>query len=138
MRLDQLTFLIDLNDVERNDTTVVSFDFTSNYGPGTTVRTDDAPRAGSHVRLIDDQGSTYDAEVIEIKTPRDMVVRVDWGSETPRIDVPRWTTLDDESVIQVRGWSCSTPTSQPSGQRVADKIAWCVEFLNQEAPHLLA
>ena len=29
-------------------------------------------------------------------------------------------------------------TSQPSGQRVADKIAWCVEFLNQEAPHLLA
>lgn len=40
----------------------------------------------------------------------------------------------DNRIENLELWS----TSQPSGQRVADKIAWCVEFLNQEAPHLLA
>ena len=40
----------------------------------------------------------------------------------------------DNRIENLELWS----TSQPSGQRVIDKIAWCVEFLNQEAPHLLA
>lgn len=40
---------------------------------------------------------------------------------------------DDNRIENLELWS----TSQPSGQRVADKIAWCVEFLSQEAPHLL-
>lgn len=41
---------------------------------------------------------------------------------------------DDNRIENLELWS----TSQPSGQRVADKITWCVEFLSQEAPHLLA
>lgn len=41
---------------------------------------------------------------------------------------------DDNRLENLELWS----TSQPSGQRVADKIAWCVEFLRDEAPHLLA
>lgn len=41
---------------------------------------------------------------------------------------------DDNRIENLELWS----TSQPSGQRVADKIAWCVEFLSEEAPHLLA
>jgi hypothetical protein len=41
---------------------------------------------------------------------------------------------DDNRLENLELWS----TSQPSGQRVADKIAWCLEFLRDEAPHLLA
>lgn len=41
---------------------------------------------------------------------------------------------DDNRLENLELWS----TSQPKGQRVADKIAWCVEFLSDEAPHLLA
>lgn len=41
---------------------------------------------------------------------------------------------DDNRLENLELWS----TSQPKGQRVADKIAWCVEFLRAEAPHLLA
>lgn len=40
---------------------------------------------------------------------------------------------DDNRIENLELWS----TSQPSGQRVADKIAWCVEFLMQESPHML-
>jgi len=40
---------------------------------------------------------------------------------------------DDNRLENLELWS----TSQPSGQRVSDKIAWCVEFLEQEAPHLI-
>lgn len=39
----------------------------------------------------------------------------------------------DNRIENLELWS----TSQPSGQRVSDKIAWCLEFLGQEAPHLL-
>lgn len=40
----------------------------------------------------------------------------------------------DNRIENLELWS----TAQPSGQRVADKIAWCIEFLQDEAPHLLA
>jgi hypothetical protein len=40
----------------------------------------------------------------------------------------------DNRIENLELWS----RSQPPGQRVADKVAWCVEFLTQEAPHLLA
>lgn len=40
----------------------------------------------------------------------------------------------DNRIENLELWS----RSQPPGQRVTDKIAWCVEFLKQEAPHLLA
>ena len=40
---------------------------------------------------------------------------------------------DDNRIENLELWS----KSQPSGQRVADKIAWCVQFLTEEAPHLL-
>ncbi len=41
---------------------------------------------------------------------------------------------DDNRLENLELWS----TSQPKGQRVDDKIAWCLEFLREEAPHLLA
>ena len=41
---------------------------------------------------------------------------------------------DDNRIENLELWS----TAQPPGQRVADKIAWCVEFLSEEAPHLLS
>lgn len=40
----------------------------------------------------------------------------------------------DNRIDNLELWS----RSQPPGQRVADKIAWCLEFLSEEAPHLLA
>lgn len=40
----------------------------------------------------------------------------------------------DNRIENLELWS----TSQPSGQRVPDKVAWCVEFLSQYAPHMLA
>ena len=40
----------------------------------------------------------------------------------------------DNRIENLELWS----TSQPSGQRVVDKIAWCVQFLRDEAPKLLA
>lgn len=40
----------------------------------------------------------------------------------------------DNRIENLELWS----TSQPPGQRVADKIAWCIEFLRDEAPQLLA
>lgn len=41
---------------------------------------------------------------------------------------------DDNRIENLELWS----RSQPPGQRVTDKVAWCVEFLQQEAPHLLS
>jgi hypothetical protein len=41
---------------------------------------------------------------------------------------------DDNRPENLELWS----KSQPSGQRVVDKIAWAVQFLTDEAPHLLA
>lgn len=40
---------------------------------------------------------------------------------------------DDNRPENLELWS----TSQPAGQRVADKVAWCVEFLKNYAPELL-
>lgn len=40
----------------------------------------------------------------------------------------------DNRIENLELWS----SSQPPGQRVADKILWCLEFLGQEAPDLLA
>lgn len=42
-------------------------------------------------------------------------------------------TRDDNAPSNLELWS----TSQPKGQRVVDKIEWCVKFLGDEAPHLL-
>lgn len=41
---------------------------------------------------------------------------------------------DDNRIENLELWS----KSQPRGQRVADKIAWCLTFLAQEAPDLLS
>lgn len=41
---------------------------------------------------------------------------------------------DDNRIENLELWS----TSQPSGQRVEDKIEWATEFLRQYAPHRLA
>ena len=41
---------------------------------------------------------------------------------------------DDNRIENLELWS----TSQPSGQRVADKVAWCVDFLTLHASELLA
>jgi hypothetical protein len=40
---------------------------------------------------------------------------------------------DDNRIENLELWS----SSQPPGQRVTDKVAWCVEFLSEEAPELL-
>lgn len=40
----------------------------------------------------------------------------------------------DNRIENLELWS----TSQPCGQRIPDKVAWCVEFLGQYAPDLLS
>lgn len=40
---------------------------------------------------------------------------------------------DDNRIENLELWS----HSHPSGQKVSDKIKWCVEFLNEYAPNLL-
>lgn len=85
--LRELTFLIDLNEIERDDTVFVSLDFTVQGGEYVTVSTLDAPQVGASVRVADDSGSIYTAEIVQIASPRDFVVRIDWGSEVPKIDL---------------------------------------------------
>ena len=41
---------------------------------------------------------------------------------------------DDNRIENLELWS----SSHPSGQRVLDKVDWCVEFLRQYAPELLS
>ena len=40
----------------------------------------------------------------------------------------------DNRIENLELWS----TSQPCGQRIPDKVAWCVEFLEQYSPNLLS
>jgi len=46
----------------------------------------------------------------------------------------RFGDKTDNRIESLELWT----TAQPSGQRVTDKVAWCIEFLEQYAPEALA
>lgn len=76
-----LVFVVDLNELDGGERLSISTDFTANFGPFVTAPVVEQASIGDSVVIIDDEGSLFDAEIVDVRSPRDMVVRVDWESE---------------------------------------------------------
>lgn len=82
--MDQLVFIVDMNELQDGDLVPISMDYTLNRGPGIRVSLDRTPAVNEWVRLHSDNDDTLlYGQVQSVVSPRDLLVKVDWESCVP-------------------------------------------------------
>jgi hypothetical protein len=95
MELEELVFIIDLNELTDGDLLPLSMDFTLTHGPRVRMSQWQMPRVGELVKLhSDDDDSLYYGTVTQQVTGRDFEVRIDWESCAPVLN-RSWSARTD-------------------------------------------
>lgn len=91
--MDQIVFIVDLNEIENENFVPISMDFTVNYGPFVR-RVDHQPKVGDYVCIhSDDDNTLYHARVVEQRSDRDLLVEIDWSTCQPVLN-SLWSAQD--------------------------------------------
>ena len=90
-----LTFIVDLNELEDVDILPVSMDYTLTYGPRVLVTSGTPVLVGDWVKAhSDDDETVYFAEVVERVSDRDFKIKIHWDTCTPVLESIKWSARD--------------------------------------------
>jgi hypothetical protein len=91
--VDQLTFIVDLNETVDDDKLPVSMGYRLSHGTGRPGWPAGVPAVGEQVHLhCPDDHETFAGRVVEVEENGQLLVQVDWESARPELSF-EWSTL---------------------------------------------